>query len=178
MPSPAPFILGVLLTTAAASVVALFVKFDESHVWDLAKMALQGAGVLVLARLTVSWAIDSFKTQKRFERDSATFSSVLSALREMSRANDILWNDVVGARQYVSTYLDAAKERWRVAKLKFEDAAAACIFLPEAISSIVFRLEDDLANKPHFDSYDEDIEHDGALVSQAIRKLEALKHLI
>ncbi|MGY8633824.1 hypothetical protein RAD15_15210 [Bradyrhizobium sp. 14AA] len=171
------FVLGVLLTTAAASVLALFYAADTKQIWDVLKLAVQGIGALIIARLAVVWAVETFKSQKSWERDATTFSNLLAALREMHRANDILWDDVVHAKDYTEKYLEEVKGRWSTAKKKFEDAAAASIFLPREISSVILQLEADLANA-HYDSYQEHIDGDGYMVSEALKKLERLKHLI
>ena len=178
MPASAPFLLGVLLTTAVASIVALFFAGDRTQVWDILKLAMQGIGALIFARLAVVWAIETFKSQKRWERDATTFSNVLAALREMNRANDILWDDAIHAKDYTERYLQEAGERWRISKKKFEDAAAASVFLPDDISSIVLQLESDLANAPRHDTYQDSIEHDGYVVSEALKALERKKHLL
>ena len=178
MPPSAPFILGVLLTTAVASIVALFFAGDRTQVWDILKLAMQGIGALIFARLAVVWAIETFKSQKRWERDATTFSNILAALREMKRANDILWDDAIHAKNYTDQYLEEAKDRWRVSKTKFEEAAAASVFLPDEISTIVLKLEADLANAPRHDTYQESIDHDGYIVSNALKALEWRKHLL
>jgi len=178
VPSSVPFILGILVTTAVASVIALFVARDATQTWDILKLALQGIGALIFARYGVVWAFETFKSQKRWERDAATFSNVLAALREMVRANDILWEDAIHAKDYTEAYLTDTKDRWCVAKKKFEEAAAGSVFLPDPISSIVLQLEADLANAPRHDTYQEHIDHDGHLVSEALKKLERQKHLL
>ncbi|MDA9503928.1 hypothetical protein XI09_03795 [Bradyrhizobium sp. CCBAU 11386] len=178
VPSSVPFILGVLLTTAVASVIALFVSRDAAQTWDILKLALQGIGALIFARYGVVWAFETFKSQKRWERDAATFSNVLAALREMERANEILWDDAIHAKDYTDEYVNDAKERWRVAKKKFEEAATGSVFLPDAISTIVLQLEADLANAPMPDTYQEHIDNRGYLVSQALKNLERKKRLL
>jgi hypothetical protein len=171
------FVLGVLLTTAAASVVALFYAGDRTQVWEVLKLAIQGLGALVIARLAVVWAVETFKSQKRWERDAATFAALLAALREMKRTNDIMWYDAIGAVKYTDQHLKDVKERWSTAKRKFEDAAAGSIFLPAPISAIVLQLEHDLLDA-HYTSYQENVDGDGHLVSEALKKLEPLKRLI
>ncbi len=84
------FLLGVLLTVAAASVVAIFYRGDNSQLWDILKLAIQGFGAIAIARLTVVWAVDNFKSQKRWERDASTYAATVAALREMKRVVDIL----------------------------------------------------------------------------------------
>jgi hypothetical protein len=46
VPSSVPFILGILVTTAGASVIALFAARDGTQTWDILKLALQGIGAL------------------------------------------------------------------------------------------------------------------------------------
>ena len=59
MPAAVPFILGVLLATAIASVIALFVRGDGTQLWDIVKLCLQGIGGIVIARLAVVWQKES-----------------------------------------------------------------------------------------------------------------------
>lgn len=178
MRNSAPFTLGVLLTTAAASITALFFARDTTQTWDVLKLSVQGIGALIFARYGVVWALETFKSQKRWERDAATYSNVLAALREMNRANDLLWNEAIGARNYTDEYLEEVRVRWRTAKKRFEDAAAASIFLPDEISAIVLQLEADFANAPRHNTYEESIDHDAGLLSNAIKALEQKKDLL
>jgi len=173
-----PFVLGVLLTTAAAAIIGLFVTSDATQTWDVLKLSIQGIGALIFARFGVVWAIDTFKSQKRWERDAATLSSVLASLREMNRANSILWDSETQTQNYTEEYLKEAGVRWRTARQKFEDAAAISIFLPKEISSIVLKVEADLANSPSHGTYLDDLEYDGHLVSEALRNLERHVHLL
>ncbi|WP_316159322.1 hypothetical protein [Bradyrhizobium sp. SZCCHNRI3042] len=173
-----PFILGVLLTTAAASIIGLFLTPDASQTWDILKLSVQGIGALVFARLGVVWAVEKFKSEKRWERDANTFSEALAALREMNRANDILWDDETGARSRSEQSLKDVGERWRVAKKQFEAAAARSVFLPKEISSIILQLEADLANQPTHDSWADSIEHEGKLILDALQTLERKIHLL
>jgi len=177
MPGSVQFILGTLLTVAVASIVALFYAGDKSQLWDVLKLALQGIGALVIARLTVVWAVENFKSQKRWERDASTYSSILAALREMARVNAILWAEASGAKQYTKEYLDEAKVRSVTAKKKFEEAAAAAIFLPDEISSVVLELEASLANQ-QCDTCEEYIEDEGYFVSDALKQLASKRHLL
>jgi hypothetical protein len=89
-----------LLTVAAAPVIALFYRADTSQLWDILKLAMQGIGALVFARMTVVWAIDKFKSQKRWERDASTYAGTVAALREMKRVNDILWTELITGGRY------------------------------------------------------------------------------
>lgn len=171
------FVFGVLLATAAYSVMALFFAADKTQIWDVLKLSMQGIGALIVARLAVVWAVETFKSQKTWERDATTFSNLLAALREMDRANDILWDDVIQAKNFNEQYIGETKARFATAKRKFEDAAAASIFLPTEISSVVLQLEEDLANG-YYDSAQDHIDSEAVLVSRALKKLERMKHLI
>ncbi|MVT55735.1 hypothetical protein GPL17_35625, partial [Bradyrhizobium yuanmingense] len=165
MHNTAPFTLGILISTAAASIIALFFARDATQTWDILKLSLQGIGALIFARYGVVWALETFKSQKRWERDAATYSNVMAALREMSRANDLLWQEAIGARQFLEDYLEEVRSRWHTAKKRFEDAAAASIFLPDEISSIILQLEADFANAPRHNTYLESLDHDAGLLS-------------
>jgi hypothetical protein len=133
---------------------------------------------LVFARYGVVWALETFKSQKRWERDAATFAGILAALREMDRANEILYDGEIGAKLYSDEYLDEASSRWASARKKFDDAAAGAIFLPVEVSSIILELEKDIANVRRYNTYGEYLDHRGHYVSEALRKLERTKHLL
>ncbi|MDX3967389.1 MAG: hypothetical protein QHD01_12405 [Bradyrhizobium sp.] len=178
MHNAAPFTLGTLLATAVASIIALFFARDATQTWDVLKLSVQGVGALIFARYGVVWALETFKSQKRWERDAATYSNVLAALREMNRTNDLLWQEAIGARQYSEDYLEEVRIRWRTAKKRFEDAAAASIFLPDEISSIILQLEADFANAPRHNTYQGYLDHDAGLLSNAIKDLEQRKTLL
>jgi hypothetical protein len=178
MSSSVAFILGVLLTTAFASVIALFFAGDRSQIWDILKLAIQGIGALIIARLTVRWAIDTFKSQKRWERDAATFANLLSALREMKRVADVQWQNAIHAKNYSANYMQRLDERWLAAKAKFEDAAAGSVFLPHPIRSVALKLEGDLASAGPFDTYEDELDHTGYLIGEALSSLEEKKGML
>jgi hypothetical protein len=177
IPVSAQVVLAILVTIAVCSVFALFHYGDTTQLWDVLKLALQGIGAIAIARLTVVWAVDNFKSQKRWERDASTYAATVAALREMKRVIDILWGHEVDAKPYTEKYIAEAKERSVAAKKKFEECAAAAIFLPSEISSIILQLESDLANRD-FDSYFEYLESEDSLLSEAIKQLESKKYLL
>jgi hypothetical protein len=172
------FILGALITTAAAAMVALFYAGDKSGLWDVLKLAMQGIFAVWIARQTVVWAVEKFKSQKRWERDAQTFASVLASLREMKRVKDIFWDKEVNGTSYTKKYVQEVTERSNLAQKKFEEAAAAAIFLPGKIPVIILNLDAELNKDYGSYSYVEELEEKGHLVSGALMELAAQKHLL
>jgi hypothetical protein len=49
---------------------------------DIVKLAIQFIGALVVARLTVQWALGRFKREKKWEREVTALADVVGALRK------------------------------------------------------------------------------------------------
>ena len=173
----ANLVLGGLLATACASIVALFFKGDSSQVLDILKLAIQGIGALLIAHLTVHWAIQTFKSQKSWERDATTYAELVAALREMKRIHNIWLNHEFRTIEYTKEFLEAASLRWDKASAKFGDAAARSIFLPEPIYTAVLKLEICLAEETYDSSLDE-LDSQSAAVIGTLQEIEAMRHLV
>jgi len=135
---------------------------------ELIKLGLQFAGALAIARLTVTWALSRFKTEKAWERKIASMAEVLSALREMVRVLSIQEDRHLRHAEDNEEYENKLRERWQAAKLKFEAVSAvAILILPQEAADRIQHLEDKLANAKHESWFDE-IQHDYAAVAECM----------
>jgi hypothetical protein len=125
------FVIGALVTTAFWAVIELFYRSDTSGLWEVIKLIVQFVGALMLAWLTVEWALRRFKSEKMWERRTTALADVLTALRDMDRVNDE-WLDDYYKQQDVGPERDAKlSERLTTARKKFENVASiAMIILP------------------------------------------------
>lgn len=55
---------------------------DRAFWGEAIKLAAQLGGALVIARLTVGWALHRYKSEKAWEREVAAFTNLISALSE------------------------------------------------------------------------------------------------
>ncbi len=170
------FFIGALLATAFLAVVELFYRANSAGLWEVIKLIVQFAGALFIARLTVQWALGRFKSEKGWERQTTTFAEVISALREMERILDQLYQDEIHARNYSEAYLDRLNKRHQQIRDRYQEASSlAAIVLPDDISDIIVKLEAALADG-NYDSRFEAIENESHLVTTALKELASKKH--
>jgi hypothetical protein len=94
------------------------------------------------------------------------------------RVKDIFWDKEVNGTSYTKKYVQEVTERSNLAQKKFEEAAAAAIFLPGKIPVIILNLDAELNKVYGSYSYVEELEEKGHLVSGALMELAAQKHLL
>lgn len=111
------------------------------------KLGLQLVGALVVARLTVRWALSRYKAEKTWERRFGSYVEAITALSEM-RLVVGQWIDAI-EEQRALPWETQQQERARYddAKRKLDEAtAAALLLLPESSSDLLKRVELDVAN--------------------------------
>ncbi len=59
------------------------------------KLFTQGAVAMLVARLTVSWALGRYKNEKRWERQTEAFVDTIASLSEMRRVVSIWYDEVM-----------------------------------------------------------------------------------
>ena len=138
----------------------------ESVLAESAKMAAQLGGALIIARLTVTWALSRYKGEKMWERRTTALADVLSAMREMSRVVDRWLAEENEGLKYSETHKEDLRERYRMSRRKLENVAAiAILIMPGPIADSLKVLEDGL-NAQRFDWLDR-LEAEQKLLSNA-----------
>lgn len=132
---------------------------------DLCKLALQFLGAVVVARLTVRWALGRHKTEKTWERQSDALASVIHSINEMMRVNASWMKEACGA-EFSEGYSVQLSARYTSAKTEFERVAAtASLVLPANITDIIDRLDRDLRRQ--FEFWVEELENESRILLKA-----------
>ena len=135
---------------------------------EIVKLCLQFAGALLIARLTVSWALGRFKTEKSWERKVTAMADVLSALREMLRVLSIWEDREIRKASENERYEAELRQRWQTAEEKFKEVSSVAILvLPQEVADRIEALEKALANRQHESWFDE-IEANSVAISAAM----------
>jgi hypothetical protein len=74
------------------------------YFWEMIKLAAQLGGAFLIAKYTVRLAVKRFKSEKEWERQTATLADMVVALGEMSRINDRWMNAEMLKIQYSKEY--------------------------------------------------------------------------
>ncbi len=95
---------------------------------ELSKMGLQLGAALLIARLTVDWALARYKSEKSWERETQAIADILVALAEMQR----------GLEQTLSAYAvnrevdtEPHLERYRNARRRLDEVGAIAALILE-----------------------------------------------
>jgi hypothetical protein len=143
-----------------------------SYGQELIKLGLQFIGALIVARLTVTWALSRFKFEKAWERKTAALADVLSAMRDMSRVIVQWINEEIGDAQYIQSHKDDLKARYRTARRSLESVSAvAMLVLPGPIAETLAELDKALTST--HDNWLDRLEAENALIEKASDRLIA-----
>lgn len=105
--------------------------------WDFWKVAAQLIGALVVARLTVFWALRRYKSEKSWERQHDGLASAVQAISELERVID-RWSAEDQSRQYSDEYSEELRQRFASAKRDLERSrAVGRLILPDRLSAIL-----------------------------------------
>ena len=118
--------------------------FDFAFI-EAVKLALQFSGALVIARLTVKWALGRYKSEKTWERRLSAYVDAIASVAEMERLVS-MWLDRAYRRGEVADD-ERAREgaEYRSARRKLDEGtSAARLLLPGVTSDIFSTLELDL----------------------------------
>jgi hypothetical protein len=101
---------------------------------EILKLLAQFAFAAFVAWLTVQWALDRYKSEKRWDRETNALIELIAAISELYRVNAQWLNDEAEARD-VSDAADTVRlERYRAAKMKLEEVTAvAAVVLPRKV---------------------------------------------
>jgi hypothetical protein len=112
---------------------------------ELLKLALQLAGALFVAKRTVQWALNRYKFEKEWERQTSSVISTMTALGDMKASINVWMHDI--ARNVERNPDDEAKiyARYLEGKSKLEQMTAiAQLTLPEELAARILRIRRDV----------------------------------
>lgn len=123
--------------------------------WEFAKIAVQLAGAVLVARLAVTWALKRYKTEKAWDREMEALANVVQALSEMDRVIFKWMQEYARETEFSDQYSEELETRYREARRKFETtAAAAAILLPKEINEALDNLDRQLNQGGFTDQWD------------------------
>jgi len=113
--------------------------------FEAAKLLLQFAGALFIARRTVDWALGRYKSEKTWERRLGAYVDAVSSVAEMERLVGT-WLERAYRRGDVSEeFRDIEGAEYRAARRKLDEGtSAARLLLHGTTSKILSELEDEL----------------------------------
>lgn len=138
---------------------------------ELAKLAAQFLGALVVARLAVGWALRRYKTEKTWERRLSAYVDGLSALGEM-RLVVGRWHDELITDRHVSDEQSAAQlTRYQAARRRLDEGVAvAALLLPTESAGLLAGLDRSLeASRAGHDQVD-DLDRQYGVLDQAMKE--------
>ncbi|RWX74434.1 hypothetical protein EPK99_24945 [Neorhizobium lilium] len=111
--------------------------------FEVLKLGTQFVGAVLVARLTVSWALGRHKTEKTWERKEAAFSEILNALLSMERALTIVQE---GPQSYIdfekAKLREAAENELSAARTSYQQAiSTAYLLLPDKVAKAMIKTE-------------------------------------
>lgn len=135
------------------------------------KLAIQFVGALVVARMTVRWALNRFKREKRWEREVNALADVVGALSEMRRIYGKWIDEHISGQDFADAYKQELEADFRAARRKYDSVfSLAALLLPSSFVSILTELQVELDGK-RSDSYFDSVNDAWAIIDGAIRRL-------
>ncbi len=144
---------------------------------ELLKLALQFAGAMFIAWMTVHWALGRFKSEKMWERRTTALADVLVALGEMKLINE-LWEEHEasggGESPEINAWLNGLSKRYQAAHRQFRGVAAvASLILPSQIVEVMTTLLSEL-NADYDEPRIDEVRYLSSVIGKARQELVAL----
>lgn len=145
-----------------------------SQFWgEVAKMTAQFVGALLIAWLTVRWALKRYKTEKLWDRETEALVTVLAAIGDLEAVNARWIQDEVSQAETTDANDDALRQRYWGAKARLESVAAtATVLLPQEMTTIIDTLLKAL--NTHYRDWQEDLFETHSAVGAARKDLVRL----
>jgi|GEM_PF-2873025 len=145
---------------------------------EIVKLLLQMGGALIVARLTVFWALRRYKSEKAWERQHDTLTTAVQAISELQRVVDE-WANEDEERNYPEEYSDTLRARFATAKRDLERVTAAGrLILPDNINSVLETLIRDLNAPAEWDWWPDRVSELKSYVEKASGIIPAGRRLL
>lgn len=132
---------------------------------EVAKLTAQLGGALLIAWLTVRWALKRYKTEKLWDRETEALVTVLAAIGDLEAVNGRWIQDEVSQAGTTEANDAALRQRYWSAKARLEGVAAtATVLLPQEMATIIDTLLKAL-NKQYRDWQEDLFETDSAVAT-------------
>jgi hypothetical protein len=112
---------------------------------ELAKLIIQIIGALLIAKLTVNWALDRFKSEKFWERRLSAYGEIISSLTEIRSALDERIDDFKEEPELTPEDEERITQRAQKAMIRLGDIhATATLLLPRETERTLTRFGEQL----------------------------------
>ncbi|MBY5374597.1 hypothetical protein ELG72_28055 (plasmid) [Rhizobium leguminosarum] len=112
---------------------------------ELAKFIIQFIGALLIAKLTVNWALDRFKSEKFWERRLSAYGEIISSLTEIRSALDERIDDFKEEPELTPEDEERIAQRAHKAMIRLGDIhATAALLLPRETELTLTRFGEQL----------------------------------
>lgn len=144
----------------------------EMIVWlEAIKLGAQLIGAVVIARLTVKWALSRYKEEKVWERKLASYSDVIAAVGEMLRVTNE-WLDDEELRRDRPDLNEERSARYSTARRKLlEVTATGRLLLSSEAQGILAELNHNMDTIPKFDFYEDLLAHQSSVLESSLSEL-------
>lgn len=135
-------------------------------------MLMQFGGALVIAWVTVRWALRRYKSEKTWERRLAAYVEAATAIGEMQTIVGRWFDQAVECREPSEELQSLQTDRFRAAKRRLDESeAAALLLLPTETSTLLSNLRKNLESGRRADSWQEHLDDQYAMLAKALTDL-------
>jgi hypothetical protein len=118
---------------------------QEQILFEIGKLATQFVGALVIAWLTVRWALGRYKSEKTWERKLAAYADAVSSITEMQAVVGEWFGEAIEDRQPSAEQQSFQQQRFQTARRRLDESiAAALLLLPKQTADLLHQLKRDL----------------------------------
>lgn len=127
--------------------------------FELLKLVLQLSGAVIVARLTVSWALKRYKSEKTWERRMTAYIDALGAIGAMERISGRQFDRAIVGRDTSPEQDEIELEEWRSSRRRLnENIVSARLLFSEKTSVILADLDKAMFSAAQNDFYVESLD--------------------
>lgn len=127
--------------------------------FELVKLVLQLSGAVIVARLTVSWALKRYKSEKTWERRMTAYIDALGAIGAMERISGRQFDRAIVGRDTSPEQDEIELEEWRSSRRRLnENIVSARLLFSEKTSVILADLDKAMFSAAQNDFYVESLD--------------------
>lgn len=127
--------------------------------FELVKLVLQLGGAVIVARLTVSWALKRYKSEKTWERRMTAYIDALGAIGAMERISERQFDRAIEGRDTSPPQDEIELEEWRSSRRRLnENIVSARLLFSEKTGIILAYLDKAMASAAQNNFYVESLD--------------------
>lgn len=145
---------------------------QADYIIEAVKLAAQLIGAVVIARLTVSWALSRYKAEKLWERRLGAYADAVTAISEMRTVVGQWFDDAITRSERSEEITALLATRYRTARKKLEEGlSAGLLLLPQETADLLSKLIEDLDRSSVDGGYEAALDHDWGLLDVTLKQL-------